>query len=111
MNNKFKSLTEAYKNVYIKEGIGQSIGDFTKRTGIINGDPDFYSRERQKAQENATAHEAEYKAKQAGVENNNRILDITNDYLDRITNEYSNDFPLWPKIRQELSQVLIKYRK
>jgi chromatin segregation and condensation protein Rec8/ScpA/Scc1 (kleisin family) len=102
-NNKFKTLNEAYKNVYVKEGIGQSIGDFVKRTGIINGDPDFYSRERQKAQQQATAHEAEYKAKQAGVENNNRILDITNEYL--------NDFPLWPKIRQELSQVLNKYRK
>ena len=111
MNNKFKSLKEAYKDVYIKEGIGQSIGDFAKRTGIINGDADFYSRERQKAQERATAYQAEDKAKQAGIENNNEILDVVSGALDDISNQYSQKFPLWPKINQELNNVLNKYRK
>jgi hypothetical protein len=112
-NNKYKSLTEAYRNVYVKEGLGdvlQNVGDAAKRIGAISPDEGFYSRERQRNYEDSVKRQAEYAQQDQGSEKVNLNLDIIREKLDQLDGEFQG-FASWSAIKMEFNKILNKYRK
>jgi len=110
MSKKIRSLTEAYDAVCNENMLGD-LKYGAQKIGILNQDEDFVSRRRSEDYENSVKSQAEEKAKQKGVDNNNEVLDYVRGYLEDVSNKYSEKYPLWPKIQQELLSVLNKYRK